>query len=556
MIFRHKLVLSSVLTLSVACSGADPEVSPAPDEPEEEPAEEPQDEPDPPSARFLLSLEVEKLPILQGTQEQLRVRVERKHGFVGPVKISAEHLPTGVELEGGTVAADETEISVRLTAPETAPHCLPTQVEFVGKSDDLEDRRSVVVTVYGPPGSVDTSFQSGHVVTPVGPSDAYATAMAAQADGKILVVGKSYDHQGDFAVLRLEQDGKLDQAFGEGGLVITEVGQGADLAQAVVVDDEGRIVVAGSSSSADTGIDFALVRYLPDGTLDASFGDGGRVVTALGTDTDRALSMVLQADGKIVLGGDTNRGTSSTGVDFALCRYQDDGALDASFGEAGCAVQSVAENTGTDSVYALALQEVDGKNYIVAAGGEGDFMLARFDERGELDDSFGDSGSVVGVFGSVIGAARGVAINQAGGIVVGGHVGHDFALAQLTADGSLDADFGEEGKVLTAVSADNWDEAQGLALEDSGSIVVAGWAYEGASSSANTVVVRYQPSGSLDTDFGEAGIVVSEVAAPTKPDQSMALLLSADDRVPAVRLLVAGTAVDSVSKFAVTRLWR
>jgi len=266
--------------------------------------------------------------------------------------------------------------------------------------------------------------------------------------------------------------------------------------------------------------------------------------------------MLLQADGKIVLGGDTNRGTSSTGVDFALCRYETNGELDTSFGEDGCAVHAVAESAGTDSIYALTLQELDGESYIVAAGGEGDFMLARFDEEGHLDSRFGAQGTVAGVFDSVIGAARGVAIHPDGSIVVAGHAGHDFALAQLTKDGRLDEEFGEAGKVVTAVSVDNWDEAQGLAIEDNGSIILAGWAYEGASSSANTVIVRYQSDGALDASFGEAGMVVSEVAAPTKPDQGMAVLLSADERVPAVRLLVAGTAVDSINQFAVTRLWR
>lgn len=551
MILRHKLILSSVLSLSVACSGADPQVAPSP-EPEDEPAEEP----DPSSGRFLLSLEREKLPIFQGTIERLVVRVERKNGFEGSVNISAEHLPDGVEFEGGTVAADETELRVQFTAPQDAPHSLPTEVEITGESDELEDRRSVVVTVYGPPGSVDTSFQSGHVVTPVGPTDAYATAMAAQTDGRIVVVGKSYDHQGDFAVLRLERDGKLDQSFGDGGLVISEVGDGADLAQAVVIDDEGRILVAGSASSTNSGLDMALVRYLPDGSLDESFGDDGRVITSLSEDTDRALSVLLQEDGKIVLGGDTNRGTSSSGVDFAVCRFETNGAIDGGFGQDGCAVQAVSANAGTDSVYALTLQEINDGSYIVAAGGEGDFMLARFDDDGRLDTGFGEQGTVVGVFDSVVGAARGVAINQGGGIVVGGHAGHDFAVAQLTADGNLDVDFGQDGKVLTAVSAENWDEAQGLVIEEGGAIVLAGWAYEGESSAGNTAVVRYHPDGVLDAEFGQAGIVVSEVAAPAQPDQGMAVLLSLDERVPAVRLLVAGTAVDSFNQFAVTRLWR
>ena len=109
---------------------------------------------------------------------------------------------------------------------------------------------------------------------------------------------------------------------------------------------------------------------------------------------------------------------------------------------------------------------------------------------------------------------------------------------------------------MTAVQTSNWDEAQGLAIESDGKLVVAGWAYEGNSSAGNFAVVRYQPDGALDTTFGGTGIVLTPVAQGTKPDQASAVLLQVDDRIPTVRVLACGNASVTNSDIAVTRYWR
>lgn len=513
-------------------------------------------DPPPGEGRFLLSLEASKLPVLQGDSSRVTVTVERKDGFQGAVDISAHGLPPGVVAKPLTIAADETSAELEISAPKSAPHSLPTHVEIRGKADQLEDSRELTVTVYGSPGSLDTSFQGGKVLVPVGGTDAYAYAMAAQPDGKILIAGTSHDHAGDFSVLRFTRDGELDSSFGSGGVVTTEIGQSADVARAIAVDEMGRIVVAGSANSASTGLDFAVVRYLADGELDSSFGSRGKTLVSFGDDADTAYSLLLQSDGKIVVGGESSRGSSQSGVDFALLRLDADGKPDESFGDAGLVTSSIAKLSARDSIYALALQTIAGEERIVAAGGEGDFMLARFRADGALDQTFGEQGKVTGLFGSTIGAARALVITPAGEIVVAGHAHHDFALAKLDESGVLDGGFGSEGKVLTAVSEDNWDEAQGLALEADGKLLVAGWTYEGNSSSGNTALLRYDADGALDPSFGEAGIVITEVAATKKPDQGSALLVSPDERVPSERILVAGFASDSFSQFAVTRFWR
>ncbi|MEI9953760.1 MAG: hypothetical protein WDO74_33470 [Pseudomonadota bacterium] len=546
-------VIASLCLISLfpqlGCSGSDPKTAPLDPEPGQ------MTDPPPGEGRFLLSLETNKLPVLQGERVSLQVSVERKGGFEGPVDVSAQGLPRGVVARQLTIAADETSAELELWAADSAPHSLPSRVEIHGKAENLEDTRELTVTVYGRPGSIDTSFQGGKVLVPVGGTDAYAYAMTAQPDGKLLVAGTSHDHNGDFTVLRLTRDGELDTSFGSAGLVTTEVGQGADVARAIAVDDAGRIVVAGTASGA-VGLDFAILRYQPNGTLDESFGSKGKTIVSFGDDADTAYALALQSDGKIVIGGDSNRASGQTGLDFALLRLDANGKPDSSFGDAGLVTTSVATLGGRDSIYALAVQEIAGEERIVAAGGEGDFMLARFHADGSLDDSFGEQGKVTGLFGSTIGAARALALTAEGEIVVAGHAQHDFALAKLQKSGSLATEFGVDGKVVTPVSKSNWDEAHGLAVEADGKLLVAGWTYEGNSSSGNTALLRYDARGTLDASFGEQGVVITEVAAPSKADQGSALLIAPDERVPSERILVAGFANGSFSEFAVTRFWR
>jgi uncharacterized delta-60 repeat protein len=219
-------------------------------------------------------------------------------------------------------------------------------------------------------------------------------------------------------------------------------------------------------------------------------------------------------------------------------------------------VTAIGSNAASDVIQALVIQQLDGEQRLIAAGGEGDFALAGYDASGALDESFGDGGIVAGVFGSVIGAARAVMTTDDGRILVAGHQGHDFALARFEPSGKLDATFGDDGTVVTAISEGNWDEAEGLTIEASGKLVVGGWTYEGSSSSGNFALARYTTDGELDAGFGERGVVITEVAAPKKNDLASAVLLQTDDRIPTARVLLAGSASASNHDFAVTRYWR
>ena len=511
------------------------------------------------AAPFTIALAADKLPVLQGATASVDVVLTRTGDFAGAVTLGAIGLPAGATMVSAVIAAGQTTATLTVSADATAPHSLPSPVTIQATAGADVAGAPLTVTIYGPPGSLDTSFGGGKVVVPVGAGDDYAYAVAVDAAGRLLVAGRAAEGLGDFALVRLDRDGTLDTTFGTGGRVTTDFAGGADTAYAVAVQPDGKIVVAGTAAMTGTGQDFAVARYLDSGAPDPTFGQAtGKVTTAFGADSDTAYTLLLQPDGKIVLGGDSNQGSSATGVDFAVARYGADGALDATFGTAGKVTTSVAANGARDSIYALTLQTVAGVPLLLAAGGEGDFQLARYTMTGALDPTFGTTGTgtIAGLLGTSIGAARAVQVAADGKILVAGHDNHDFALVRLDAAGIPDVTFGTGGRSITAVSATNWDEVQAMAIAADGKIVLAGWAYEGGSSSANVVLGRYGADGLLDATFGTAGLVTTPVAAGMRSDQANAVVLQADGRVPAIRVVAAGFASASNNDFVVTRYWQ
>src|SRR6266536_426685 len=346
------------------------------------------------------------------------------------------------------------------------------------------------------PGDLDPSFgSSGKVTTDFGGSDA-ASAVAIQTDGRIVAAGRS--GSGDFALARYNVDGSLDPTFGSSGMVMTDFG-GSDAASAVAIQPDGRIVTAGRSGSGD----FALARYNADGSLDPSFGSGGKVTTDFGG-FDLALGVALQSDAKIVAAG---QGGSS--FDFALARYNADGSLDTSFGSGGIVTTDFGFGSGFGG--ALAIQS-DGK--IVAAGRAGsDFVVARYNGDCSPDASFGSGGIVTTDFGGLLfDAAFAVALQSNGKIVVAGSAlgtSADFALARYTTDGNLDASFGSGGKVTTDFGG--FDVASGVALQADGKIIAAG---QGGSGS-DFALARYQ--GDTSAIAVSVDIKPGEVPNPINP---------------------------------------
>ena len=304
------------------------------------------------NASFDFVLSADRLPVLQGTSATVEVTVVRGPGFTEAVALSADVLPTGATLAPVTVGPAETTATLTVSAAATAPHSLPTAVRVVGTAGGASVSKTLTITVTGSPGALDTSFATaGKARVAVGAGEDRAYAIAIQQDGKVVVAGRSSEHGGDFAVVRLDRDGALDTTFGSGGKVAVDVGGGSDTAHAIAVDPDGKILVAGSAGRASgAGQTFGLVRLSPDGTLDPGFGAGGKVTTAFGRDSDgasdTAYALLVEPDGAILVGGDSNQGASATGVDFALARYTREGTLDTTFGAGGKVLTAISSASG------------------------------------------------------------------------------------------------------------------------------------------------------------------------------------------------------------------
>ena len=347
------------------------------------------------------------------------------------------------------------------------------------------------VARYFPSGELDPSFADhGVAITDFGRSWDWAYALGLQPDGGIVVAGVS-DRSGsrDFALARYTAGGQLDSSFGNGGLVLTPVRPlTTDIIHGIVIQPDGKIVAAGVTYDDKVSLrphgDFMVARYTPKGELDPAFGVGGVTTTNFdGESYDEPFAVVLQPDGRIVLGGSSNTGGGIgriMGADnLALARYLPNGLADPSFGQGGRVV--VDAGAMQESIRALALQP-DGS--IVAAGrtnGEkrGDLLLARFAPNGALDPTFGGprTGMAINDLGTAEEGLTSVALTPDGSIIAGGVVAPspngDMAVLRYDRRGRIDRSFGHNG-LATADFGGRDDRLRSIALQSDGKIVAVG----------------------------------------------------------------------------------
>ena len=370
-------------------------------------------------------------------------------------------------------------------------------------------------------GDLDPTFGiGGMVLTDINRSTDIGNAVAVQADGKLVVVGTSYTRNDfsaeDFVVTRYNPNGTLDTTFGRGGKVRTDFPGLAAAPSSVVIQPDGKIVVAGGAFPLFTFAgNFKVVRYNANGTLDTSFGDGG-IVTTNFPEGSYAFDVALQPDGKIIAAGtvfvDFVIGDSSN-TDFALARYNTDGTPDATFGNGG---QVSTDFLGVEDDAFSVLIQPDGK--IVAVGSANDpatfydFAAARYLSNGTLDTTFGVAGKVQTDFGDQnFDRARSAALQPDGKIVAAGFaISHgggvmNFAVARYTSAGVLDTTFSDDG--ITQIDFGNCcQSANKVLLQSDGKIIVVGYPNT-ESSDSDFLLARLSPNGSLDRTFGISGKV-------------------------------------------------
>ncbi len=403
--------------------------------------------------------------------------------------------------------------------------------------------------VYGQGGTLDLSFNgTGFVTTAVGNGDDNASVLVVQPDGKILVAGDYHSGlSADVAIVRYLDDGSIDAGFGQNGLFTYAINTGYyETVKALLLGADGKITAVGYFFSPSFTFDIFLLRIHADGTVDNTFGTNGLLTFGIGSGSDIANAAVLQPDGKMVLTGYYD---NSGNIDMFALRLNYDGTTDATFG-AGTGLVSIPIGSKEDYAQAIALQS-DGK--IVLAGkaviGSGtDIAVVRLNTDGSLDATFSADGKVtLNVNGNDSGNA--VAIQSDGAIVVAGEAfdgsSYNVAVVRFTASGNADNTFSGDGKVSTAVGS-YYDGGFAVGLHASGKILVAG-TYNGPAND-DLVVLRYLSNGTLDPSFNGNGMAKFDFGFN---DAAFALHI-----LPNGRVLLAGKATNgSNADFLLARMF-
>jgi len=437
-----------------------------------------------------------------------------------------------------------------------------------GNDFQLEDRITPAAAA-----DFDAGFGgTGQVVIPVGitsfsfSNSLGATSAATTPDGKIILAGSAEFNTTsgqDFAAVKLNDDGTLDTSFGTSGIARVPFDLygfsgffNEDTAFAVAVQADGKIVLAGRVRTSGFNYDMGVARLNADGTLDSTFGTGGKTTVEFvtspffGGSEDEAHAMLIEPNGKIVLAGFTDNDRFDD--DFAAVRLNSDGKLDSTFGTNG--KTSIAFNSGSgfgqdaDQAFAIARQ-ADGK-FVLAGSVElgnffdTDFGMARLNANGTLDTTFGASGLTTvpfDLFGANSDVARAIAIQGDGKIVVAGSAATrfgfytDFAITRLNTNGLLDASFGING--LTVIPFDLAggldDIATGLIVAPDGKIFVTGSAERGFSfGTIDFALARLTTDGNLDDTFGFGGKITTGLgSAVSQTTGGQAVVRQADGKI-------------------------
>ena len=373
-------------------------------------------------------------------------------------------------------------------------------------------------------GDLDTTFSgNGKLGTDFDGNDDRANDVAIQPDGKIVVAGGcNFDY---VCVSRYNSDGTLDTNFSSDGKVATQVPASAPLSlgEGVIILSNGKILVTATSNIV-SGNAAILVRYNSNGSLDTTFDDDGILVTEL--NITRINDLVIYPSGKMVAVG-------SNGGDWMILRYNSDGSLDTTF--SGDGVVNTDFGGSSESAQAVSVLS-NGKILVGGTGNPGgmDFALALYTTNGSLDTNFGGGdGKVTTDFNNSGDLLYGMKIQPDGKIVAAGNTNQagfiNFALTRYNADGTLDASFDTDGKVTTDINPNGSESANAVALQTDGKILVVG-----ANGNFDFALALYNSNGSLDANFGTAGIVFTDMSNGSN-DSANAVVIQ-----PNGKIVVAG----------------
>jgi uncharacterized delta-60 repeat protein len=371
----------------------------------------------------------------------------------------------------------------------------------------------IALRVTAQPAFLDNAFgDGGKVITAIGNNDR-GYAVALQPDGKIITAGTSVigSFRINIILARYHADGTLDNSFGNGGKVISQFGD-MSVARAIALQSDGKILVAGQVEDF-----FGMVRYNQNGSLDTAFGNRGIAAAPFGSTIHEANAIAIQPDGKIVLAGVA---PSSISGAFAAARFLQNGTLDPSFGNGG--KRTISFGGGQDICNALMLQP-DGK--IILSGfstiqANADFAAVRLDTNGNLDLSFNQTGTRRTAVGPMMDYASAAILLESGKILqfgytfieVGGTFRSGLAAVRLNGDGTIDSTFGDNGKKFLSGFLTGQDAYVYSALQEPNGKILLGGSFTG-NVGLDMFVMRIDSNGVLDNSFGNNGIITADFSA-------------------------------------------
>lgn len=383
------------------------------------------------------------------------------------------------------------------------------------------------------------------VTTRFNNSGAEVRGVAAQPDGKIVAVGLAFDGTVQkLALARYNTDGSLDTTFGTGGKMLSmpDTTGSTGVAEAVAIQGDGKILIAGSYTPYQNAPSSVVARFNANGTLDTSFGTGGYFSRRFSS-VSWAQDMALQADGKIlVLSRSYGSGPGPSAV---TARLTTSGVLDTTFGNGYGTVSTPTMSYpvgNTTEGYGLAVDPTNGKILVAGLHYAANFVAHRYNSNGTVDTSFSGDGMATVDFGSTTDRADDVVVQADGKVVLVGSNGADFAIARLDASGNPDATFDADGKV-TVDFAGGADAAFTVLPLADGKLMVGGYA-GGGTGGDDFATVRLTSSGALDTTYEGSGKHRVDFAALA--DRSFDMVNSGG------QIILAGyaTAADNVKEFA------
>jgi uncharacterized delta-60 repeat protein len=362
----------------------------------------------------------------------------------------------------------------------------------VAGSAFLTDVDGFMLVRYNADGTLDTSFGSGGKVHTHAVGHVRTRGVALQRDGGIVVIGNGVYDDGSGLLVRYLPNGSVDATFGAAGAVTTDVG----LNRAVAIQRNGRIVAAGAFNS-----DFIVARYMPNGSLDPSFDGDGRVTIGTSIRSEYTEAVAVGKDGKIVLAG-ASSATGDLCPDVAVAQLTGAGSPDTTFDTDGVALTNL---TGEDRADEVAIDAtgrivVAGQTWMCPARNIPSWFVMRYTRNGVQDSTFADSGVALVDFGQGVPAyALGLALQADGRIISAGAALQPgaFAVVRHNSDGSLDTSFSDDGK---ATAMPNWAEARSVMIQPDGKIVVGG------NSNADVAVARFEGGPLCRRDAGVCGI--------------------------------------------------